>query len=152
MTARFGRDWWPEGTRQPYMRLAAGLILSPAVIAILATAVAYIVAGSALPDAASVHTFAQQAAAASLLAFLAFMATFGLATVALLWAGRRRTATTFAAAGGAAGILFAGLTALAFSAPLSLAQPLILGGMGALSLLVVRWIAGIRDLQAPAPQ
>ena len=29
-------------------------------------------------------------AAAALLAFLAFMATFGLGTIALLWAGRRR--------------------------------------------------------------
>lgn len=152
MTARFGRDWWPEGTRRPYARLAAGLILSPAVIAALATAVAYAVAGSALPDAASVHAFAQQAAAAALLAFLAFMATFGLGTIALLWAGRRRGALAFAAGGGIAGILFAGLTALLFSAPLNLAQPLILGGMGALSLLVVRWIAGIRELRAPAPQ
>ncbi len=127
------------------MRLAAGLALAPVAIAALATAVAYGVAGSALPDAASVHAFAQQAATASLAAFMAFMATFGLATVALLWAGRRRTATSFALAGGAAGIFFAGLTAALFAARLNLAQPLILGGMGALSLLIVRWIAGIRD-------
>ena len=47
-------------------------------------------------------------------------------------------------------LLFALASSLAFGVPLTLSQPLILGGMGASSLLIVRWIAGVRELPAAA--
>lgn len=144
MMAAFGRDWWPEGTRAPLARLAAGLVIAPLALAVVVAGVAFLVAGSALPDAASVGRATQAAGLTALAALVAFSFTFGLAGVLLLWRKRSRTALAFAGVGALAGALFAVFSALVFDRPLVGSAPPVLAALGAAHLLVVRWVAGIR--------
>ncbi|WP_339950218.1 hypothetical protein [uncultured Albimonas sp.] len=147
--ANLGRDWWPAEAKRPVLRLAAGLAIAPLLIGAITAPLAWVVAGMTLPDAATVNQAAANVALTALSAFVVFSLTFGLLAVLGLWLARRRTAIAFALAGIVGGMLFAGVTSLVFGVPLTLAQPLILGGMGAASLLIVRWIAGVRELPAP---
>ena len=128
------------------LRLAAGLALAPLVIGAISAPLAWLVAGMTLPDSAMVNQAAARTALVALSAFVVFSLTFGLLAVLGLWLARRRSAL----AGIAGGMLFALASSLAFGVPLTLSQPLILGGMGASSLLIVRWIAGVRELPAAA--
>ncbi|MDF2231455.1 hypothetical protein P2H44_02705 [Albimonas sp. CAU 1670] len=146
--AKLGLDWWPMDARRPVLRLVAGLAIAPVAIGALSAAIAWLVAGMALPDRAAVNQAAATAALAALSAFVVFSLTFGLLAVLGLWLARRRTALAFALAGLVAGVLFALVSGLILGVPLSLAQPLILGGMGAASLLLVRWISGVRERPA----
>lgn len=143
MSAAFGRDWWPEGTRAPVARLAAGLLLAPLILAALTTALAFGVAGSALPDALSVRAATWNAGLAAFSALPAFSLSFGLAVMLLLWTLRKRGALAFSLAGALAGALFAAFTAAAFAAPLPPAAPVVLAVLGAANLLLARWIAGV---------
>ena len=147
-----GLDWWPQEARRPVARLVAGLAIAPIVVAAICAPLAWLVAGMTLPDPAAVHQAALTAAVTALSAFVVFSATFGLLAVLLLWVTRRRATLDFALMGIAAGALFAVATSLVFGTRLTLGQPLLLGGMGAASLLVVRWIAGVREPRAPAPE
>lgn len=146
--AGLGLDWWPREAKRPVLRLAAGMALAPIVIAALTWPVAWLVAGAALPDAEAVNAAAFSAALTALSAFVVFSLTLGLLAVLGLWLARRRAAFDFALAGIVAGMLFAVATSVLFGAGLTLAQPLILGGMGAASLLITRWISGVRELPA----
>lgn len=143
--AKLGLDWWPMDARRPVLRLVAGLAIAPVAIGALSALIAWLVAGMALPDRAAVNQAAATASLAALSAFVIFSLTFGLLAVLGLWLARRRTAIAFALAGLVAGVLFAFVSGLILGVPLSLAQPLILGGMGAASLLIVRWISGVRE-------
>ncbi|SFI89801.1 hypothetical protein [Albimonas pacifica] len=148
--ANLGLDWWPAEAKRPVLRLVAGLALAPVLIGALTAPLAFVVAGMTLPDGAMVTQAATNVALTALSAFVVFSATFGLLAVLGLWLARRRTALAFALAGIAGGVLFALASSLVFGVGLTLAQPLILGGMGAASLLIVRWIAGVRELPAAA--
>ena len=148
--ANLGLDWWPAGTNRPVLRLAAGLALAPLVIGAISAPLAWLVAGMTLPDSAMVNQAAARTALVALSAFVVFSLTFGLLAVLGLWLARRRSALAFALAGIAGGMLFALASSLAFGVPLTLSQPLILGGMGASSLLIVRGSAGVRALPAAA--
>jgi hypothetical protein len=140
----FGRDWWPAEARAPRLRLAAGLILSPLLLAALATGLAFVVAGSALTDGEAVRTATTRAGFAAFAGLPVFSLTAGLAALLALWAARRRGAWEFALAGAVAGPFFAVLTALAFGAPLTGPGLAIMAVIGAVHMLIVRRIAGIR--------
>lgn len=146
----FGNDWWPAGVARPRLRLLAGLAAAPAILAAIATALGYAVGGMTLPAGEQVAAQAMTVGLTALGALLAFSGSFGLIAVLALWIARLRSALAFALAGAAAGALFAVFTILVMtSMDLKPHLVAIMAVTGALALLIVRWIAGVR---ARAPQ
>ncbi|SET66750.1 hypothetical protein [Oceanicella actignis] len=150
--AVFSNDWWPSQVRRPRLRLLAALALSPALAAIPAGLVGFVVAGLNLSDGGAVREQTAIVALSALGALLAFMGSFGLAAILALWATRRRSAGAFALAGAAAGALFLLATNLLVTGLTTTpAQMAAFALLGALTLLIARRIAGVRPPpEAPA--
>jgi hypothetical protein len=146
---RFGNDWWPAGVAHPRLRLLAALAASPLILAALATGLGYVVGGMTLPGRDEVTAQTVTVGLTALGALLAFSGSFGLIAVLILWVARRRSALAFALAGAMAGALFAVFTILVMT-ELVLTPPIvaIMAVIGALALVLVRWIAGVRSLPA----
>ena len=97
--ARFGNDWWPAEVARPRLRLLAAMIASPVLVAVVATAVAFLVAGMTLTEKDAVIDQTVFVGLTVLGALLAFSGSFGLIAVLILWATRRRSAIAFLVAG-----------------------------------------------------
>lgn len=94
------------------LRIALALALASLVLALLATLLAFVVAGAALTSGQAVWGTVVRAFLGSLGSFLAFAFTFGaLARLALAATGREG-AGAHALAGGIAGVIFGAATAL----------------------------------------
>lgn len=139
---------WPARERAPVLRLGVALIAAPGTVAGLFTLFAFLVAGMTERTSEEViRVTAQTGLALSLLTFL-FTLTFGLAGIALLWRMARRGPVAWALTGGAFGVL-AGL--LFSTLALSTAHGVVVLAFalaGWAVFLLVRRIAGIRDLPA----
>ena len=118
-------------------------------VAVVATAVAFLVAGMTLTEKDAVIDQTVFVGLTVLGALLAFSGSFGLIAVLILWATRRRSAIAFLVAGAIAGAAFLAATNLLFTGlPSTPSQLAVTAALGAMSLLIVRWIARIR---APGP-
>ena len=150
---RFGNDWWPAGVRRPRLRLVAALVASPLLVAAVATAIAFVVAGMTLPDGAQVAAQTTTVGLTALGALLAFTGSFGLVATLVLWALRRRSNLAFALAGALAGAAFLIVSNVVMTGlPTTPRQILGTAALGALVLLCVRWIAGVRRIDRAGPQ
>ncbi len=142
----FGNDWWPIEVARPRLRLLAALAASPLILAALAAGVGFLVGGMNLPGREEVIAQTQFVGLIALAALFAFTGSFGLIAVLTLWLARRRSALAFALAGVVAGALFAVFTVLVMTdlelTPMTVA---VMAVVGALDLLLVRWIAGVRS-------
>ncbi len=142
----FGNDWWPIEVARPRLRLLAALAASPLILAALAAGVGFLVGGMNLPGREEVLAQTQFVGLIALAALFAFTGSFGLIAVLTLWLARRRSALAFALAGVVAGALFAVFTVLVMTdlelTPMTVA---VVAVVGALDLLLVRWIAGVRS-------
>ncbi len=142
----FGNDWWPIEVARPRLRLLAALAASPLILAALAAGVGFLVGGMNLPGREEVLAQTQFVGLIALAALFAFTGSFGLIAVLTLWLARRRSALAFALAGVVAGALFAVFTVLVMTdlelTPMTVA---VMAVVGALDLLLVRWIAGVRS-------
>lgn len=140
----FGTDWWPEGVKRPGLRLAAGVVLAPLIMAAVATGGAFLVAGSTFPDRETVIAATINAAATMLAGLPVMGLTTGLLAVLALWAARLRGWFAFLLAGLVAGAVFAAVTAALGGGAFNARVAGVLAVIGALQLVLVRTIAGVR--------
>lgn len=151
----FTRSLWPERVRRPYLRLAIAVVAAPLLLAGLFTGLAFLVAGASVASKEATLLRTADAARAIFLFLPGFTLTFGLAGIGLLWwcALRGRFAWTLAGAG--AGLVASATIGLAGGDGLSAVQAVVAAVLGALTFLLVRWLAGIRlsagGAAAPVP-
>ena len=141
--AILSRSYWPERTRRPYLRLAAALVLAPLVVAAALTALTFLAAGSSEPTREAAMAVTRGAATVFFVALPAFSLTAGLAGVLTLWALGRRGAGAWALAGSAAGASVAAVQQMV-AGDVRAIEAAIAIALGALILLLTRWIAGVR--------
>lgn len=142
----FGADWWTDGGA-PAPRVAAGLLLSPLIMTVAASAIGFLVSGSALPTGEAVQARSITVALTAVSAFFGFGLTLGLLAFLGLWVTRKRSRLAFAGAGAAAGLVF-GVVATAWGGGANLGVAAGFAATGALQLLLTRWLAKVR----PAPK
>lgn len=151
----FTRSLWPERVRRPYLRLAIAVAAAPLLLAGLFTGLAFVVAGSSVASKEATLLRTADAARAFFLFLPAFTVTFGLAAIAMLWWRGLRGRLAWTLGGAAAGLAAAAVVGLAGGAGIAPVQVAVALVLGALTLLLVRWLAGIRlssgGAAAPAP-
>lgn len=139
---------WPAHGRVPVFRLVAALLIGPTLLVALISAVVFVIAGMTEATEEAVLRVTVESALSFLILVVAFTLTFGLAAIAILWRVARRGVLAWALAGGVAGGLFGALfTGLAMRTPHpSLSAAFAVAGFAL--FLLIRWIAGIRDVPA----
>jgi hypothetical protein len=131
-------------SRPSFTRLAAALLGGAVLMAVLATAIAFVVYGSWETQEAAVMANTRMAAMVAISAFAVFNATLGLAAVLLLLRLGRTGILAFSLGGAVSGLIFGLVSALAFATPVDPVVLLVLSVVGALMLPLVRALAGIR--------
>jgi len=127
-----------------FTRLAIALLGAAVLMSALLTAIAFLVYGSWEYETYAVMANTRFAALVAISAFTVFNLTAGLTTVLVLLRIGRRGALTFALSGVAAGLIFGLATALAFQRPVDPVVLSVLAVIGALMLLLIRALGGIR--------
>lgn len=145
MMSLFTRSLWSDHVRSPYRRLCVAFVLSPAILSVVLSIIAIVLASMAESSTEDAVSAGMDSAITLTGVIFAYTMSFGLAGVCLLWALAQRSATTWAAAGLVAGALGGFLLAeigmdrggrslVIFSAVTSIAL-----------FLLMRLIAGIQD-------
>ncbi|MEO0682650.1 MAG: hypothetical protein AAF192_19795, partial [Pseudomonadota bacterium] len=153
----FGPDWWIPPRKGGGLRLGLGLLAATLILAALGGVLGFLVGGSNLTEADQVQAVATTLGVVALAAFAALSVSTGLAAALLLWATRRRSVLAFAAAGAAAGAVFGAIAPVLTGEDVTLGAVGFMAVGGAMHLLIVRWVAGVRngpgdDAEAAAPQ
>ena len=146
----FTRSLWPETVRSPYRRLAVAMIVSPAVLSILLSVIALILAGMSEQTGEAVATATIDSAVTLTIALFLYTLTFGTVGVGILWARAERSPVAWAAAGlvgGALAGVFVGEVGMGTG---SRALVIFMSVTSVALFLLIRGIAGIQDVESDA--
>ena len=140
MRELFSASLWPEGTRNPLLRIGRGLLIGALIAGLAVTALRVAVTVVAGQRGEALYDASIEALEVSMLTVFGFAFTFGVAGVAALWALGRRNPALWALTGGLLGA--AAAFATGSGKPAGLAAGALLGWA---LFAIIRWQAGIRD-------
>ena len=146
----FSRCLWPKTVRAPYRRLAVAVVASPAILSLILSLIAVVMAG--LSEQSGKEAMAAGVDSAITLTTVVFLytLTFGLAGICLLWSLVQRSSTTWGAAGLVSGAL-GGFFLSEIAMDRGGAALVIFAAVTSVALfLLIRTIAGIQDIEAGA--
>lgn len=136
------RDYWPNTVRSPYRRLALAILFGPLVVVALVGTVLWGAWMAVNPLGAGMALFWELMSGAVIALYI--LTAVALPVIVLLWSTRVRALWAYALAGLALGFAAAALHAFTRDQGFSLPAMAIVAVIGAIHLVVIRTLAGIR--------
>lgn len=138
------RDYWPEGVRNPYLRMTLGLLLGPVLTIGLIGGALWLADRMIKGESALSWPELSPLIYALLIYAYIVMSTIGLAAILLLWTLRARSWWVFAMTGAATGLVAALAYGLLTRQSTAIAPLMIVSLIGVLMFLCYRALAGVR--------
>lgn len=146
----FTRCLWPETVRSPYRRLTVALVAAPAILSVILSLIALVMAGIAEQSGKDAFAAGVDSAITLTTVVFAYTLTFGVSGICLLWSLAQRSSLTWAAAGLVAGALGGFLLSEIAMDRGSRALVIFAAVTSVALFLLIRAIAGIQDIEADA--
>lgn len=146
----FTRCLWPESVRAPYRRLAVAIVASPAILSVILSLIAIVMAGISEQSVREAMIAGVDSAITLTTVVFAYTLTFGILGIVLLWSLVQRSSITWASAGLVAGAL-GGFLLSEIAMDRGGRALVIFAAVTSVALfLLIRAIAGIQDIEADA--